>query len=697
MKYFLFVSLLLLIAFPANAQKVTVQVIKTGKAANSGWQVMDKFLQPVVSGNDYFPEDTALFILEANKRYFLHISVIEIYNPDTSLYSLRINGEPILYIRSKTEPGDYFYPFFTGVKALPSKITGGTNADIADFPWQVYFKSGNLLCGGSIISDSWVVTAAHCTRNENGSSIPVSSMAIIAGTSHPTVPFDGKTYLINEVIVHPGFNNNTHENDIALLKIAGPINLTNARPIKLVSDYDISNGAIDPGVMAWVTGWGLTNVSQQTLPLYLQKVQLPIVSDAQASTVWPVIPVTDIMAGYLNGNKDACNGDSGGPLAVPVFTDLKLAGIVSWGSPDCNTYGAYSNVSVLESWIRSNTGIPKEYTPPSPTGDSIICPGTDSSFYSVENLPPATSFEWQISPPAAGTIRNDSINATVIWAQNFTGPATLWFRATINDTVSEWSRLNVNIVLNTILTGQSQDRVICAGMPVILNVYASGHDLVYSWYRDSNLVQTGPASTLSIPATTTTNTGVYKCNVSGTCGTLFSGNINLTVHPLTSITYISPDTAVNFGSNVTLNVEAEGYQLNYIWEKDGKLLINDTASQFIMQNVNAGDIGIYQSVVTGYCGKEISDSIYLYVKKKVSNGEPQVFLWPTIVREEVNLALSNDDYYNIRIFSIQGKLMKELPDCRYRTVIDINDFAAGIYIVEVSNKNFRKTLKLMRR
>ena len=65
----------------------------------------------------------------------------------------------------------------------------------------------------------------------------------------------------------------------------------------------------------------------------------------------------DLMAGYQNGNKDACNGDSGGPLVVPVFGEYKVAGIVSWGSTQCSTYGAYTRVSDFLQWIRSKTGL----------------------------------------------------------------------------------------------------------------------------------------------------------------------------------------------------------------------------------------------------------------------------------------------------------------------------------------------------
>jgi trypsin len=696
MKKSVIISLLYLISLPVLSQKVTVQVIKMEKRAVPEWQVMDEKLQPLFSGNEFFGEDSVSFTLDANRHYFFKISVADIYNSDTNLYSLRINGEPILLINSNIGPGDHFFPFFTGIKAEATKITGGTNADISAFPWQVYYVSGNNLCGGSIISENWVVTAAHCTRNDNGSVISTSDMAIKVGATDPTDPAQGKVYGISEVIVHPNYNSQTLENDIALLNVAGSINFPNATPIKLVSAYDVANGATDPGVMVWITGWGLTSVTPEILPTILQKVQLPIVSNAQASTVWNTIPSTDIMAGYLNGNKDACNGDSGGPLVVPVNTEYKLAGIVSWGSPNCNTYGAYTSVSDLETWIRINTGIAQEFTPPSPEGPMIICQGTDSSQYAIGGLAGATSFEWQLSPVNAGLIVGDSTKARVQWNLNYIGPATIWFRAIVNNVVSEWAWLDVKVALKTILNSQSGDTVTCAGQSITLNVSGTGDNLIYKWFQNGNLFKSGNTGVLNIPAPSINSTGVYICNISGSCGSVSSDNINLTVHPLTSITFVSPDTDVSFGKDVTLEVNAKGFALTYQWQKDGKLLSDRNDSLLLLQNVNANDIGLYQATVAGYCGTKISDTVYVYVKKPDYSREPEVFLWPTITSDKFNLALSNDEYYNIRIFSTSGKLLREQSKCRFQTVIDISEFPRGFYIVNVYNNNFRRSLKLIR-
>jgi hypothetical protein len=678
------------------SQKVTVQVIKAEKTAMTEWQILDDQYQTVFYGSDYLIDDSVTFTLEANKRYILKISVSEIYNPDTSFYSLRLNSEPIMLTSSDIGTGDHFFPFFTGIKAKDVKITGGISAVISDFPWQVYFISGNSRCGGSIISGKWIVTAAHCTKNSSGDPVSPSAMSVKVGANNPHNALEGKTYNITEVIVHEGYNNQTLDNDIALLKITDSINFVNAVPIKLISADDVAEGATNPGVMSWVTGWGLTSVSPDVFPSVLQKVQLPIVSNTQAATVWGNIPATDIMAGYLNGNKDACNGDSGGPLVVPILGEYKLAGIVSWGSTNCNTYGAYTRVSGFETWIRTNTGIAKEYKPPSPVGDTLICQGGGSDQYSIANLPAATAYEWKLFPGEAGVILGNSGNASVSWNISYTGLVTVMLRVTVNNAVSDWSILKVRIVQNTKLLSQSKDTALCARQPITLDVVADGYNLIYKWYQNGLLIQSGASGQMHISSTSIDNSGDYKCLISGYCGTEFSKTVKLTIYPLTRILNVSPDIEVPFSNDVTLAVNSEGHNLMYQWQKDNVLLDNSISSQLTLQHVNATDIGLYQTTVTGTCGTETSETIYVYVKKQDYLAEPEVFVWPTITSNEFNVALSKDDYYNFRIFNSMGQLIKEQTNCRYQTIVNVNTLPKGVYILNVFNNNFRKSIKVIK-
>ncbi len=696
MKNFIIIFLLFLISLSASSQKVKVQVVQTGNIASSSWQILDEQYQSVFSGNKYSGVDTVTFSLEANKKYILQIAVYEVYKPDTSLYSLLLNGEPLIFINSNTKPGDHLFPFFTGIRSRDVKITGGTNASISDFPWQVYYISGNFRCGGSIISGRWVLTAAHCTQDDNGNPIPVASMAVKVGSNNPNNSLDGKRYVVSDIIVNEGYDNVTLENDIALLHIRDSINYPNATPIKLLSANNAASGATDPGVLTWVTGWGLTNVTPEIIPTSLQKVQLPIVSNAQASTVWPDIPSTDIMAGFHNGNKDACSGDSGGPMVVPVLGEYKLAGLVSWGSDKCNTYGAYTRVSLFETWIRTKTGIQIPFVPPAPAGDTIICQGTTSSQYSVTNRFNASSYEWRLFPSDAGTITGISSNASVLWDISKIGSVAVMVRVTVDNVVSDWSSLNVNIVRNTRLLSQSGDTTICAAQPIYLNMAAEGYQLVYKWFKNNNLVQSGNSSQLVFANSTTGNSGVYKCEVSGSCGTVLSRDINLTVHPLTNITFISPDVEVPFGGDATLQVVADGFDLNYQWEKDGVSITDANNALFSIRRVNAQAIGLYQSIVKGACGTKVSDTIYVYVKKDNTSDATEVFVWPTMTSSSFSIALSDDAAYDVKIFSYSGRLIREHSNLRFLTEIDVSTLPKGVYIIYVTSSNFRKSVKLIK-
>jgi len=675
---------------------VSIVLIKTENTGISEWQILDGQYRNIISGDDFSPGDSVLFSLEAGNRYILSISVSDLTYQDTTLCSLLINEEPVIRVNSGLDPGDHFFPFYTGVKKEISKIIGGTDANIADFPWQVYFEAGTYLCGGTIIADDWIVTAAHCTRNEDGTAIPVSEMFIKAGATNPYQVNSGKIYFISQVIIHENFNNNNLDNDIALLKLKSPVDVVNASPIKLVTAADALEGATDPGVISWVTGWGLTDLSPEVLPYNLQKVQLPIVSREQASTVWRSISDNVIMAGYRDATRDACNGDSGGPLVVPVSGEYRLAGITSWGSEDCDTYSAYTRISAYESWIRTLTGI-TEFAPPIPIGAILICHGTAFSQYNTTPVAGATEYQWELFPGEAGTISGTGNSATAVWDPQYLGPATIKLRVKINNTLSEWSRLGVEVVQNTRIITQPEDRVLCAGQTIDLSITAEGHDLQFYRYKDGILTNTLDTGIYKITGSVTSNSGVYRCMITGSCGTVWSADVNITVHPQTRINSFSEDITINSGSDVKLEVGADGHELDYQWLKNNEIVQNSYQSALDLPDVNASDIGLYQVIVKGTCGTELSGKAYLYVRKENNTASPEVFIWPTVTDGIINTALRTDEAYSIRVYSYTGSIIKELSGCRYQTTIYMNNYPPGIYIINVYNRNFNLKQKFIRK
>lgn len=695
-KYALTVVLFVFVSTVVFSQKTAVTILKTENAAVSEWQILDGLYRKVISDNEFNPGDSLLFSLEAGKRYLLNISLSDVIGPDTTLYLLMINGEPVLRINSGMDPGDHLFPFFTGVKKEISKIIGGTDADISDFPWQVYYEAGQYMCGGSIISEDWVITAAHCTRNNDGSEIPPAEMLIRAGATNPYQSHSGKTYLISEVIVHEDFNNRTLVNDIALLKLQQPVDVVNAKAVKLLTDADVMEGASDPGVMTWVTGWGLTQVSPEEFPWDLQKVQLPIVSEEQASVVWKNISGNVIMAGYRNADRDACNGDSGGPMVVSVSGEYRLAGITSWGSEDCDTYSAYTRISAYEDWIRTNTGI-SEYIPPVPEGDAIICHGTVRSEYSVNPSAEVQEYQWELFPVDAGSISSFAGTAAVEWNNDYFGPASIKLRVLVNNRLSEWSRLNVEIVPETRIIARPADGTFCAGQNIDLTITAGGHNLEYNWYKNGILTNTFPDGDYFITGSVTGDSGIYRCMVTGSCGTVYTDDISIVVHPLTRIKSFSRDITADSGDDVELEVDASGHELSYQWMKDEKNLPGNSEPDLRLININASDIGLYQVLVRGSCGTELSGKSYLYVRQEDFAAGHGIIVWPTVTDGVINAAVDSDESYNIRIYSYTGKKIRELRNCRYNTVIYMNNYPSGIYIINIYNRHFRWSQKFIRK
>ncbi|MGB5976020.1 MAG: trypsin-like serine protease, partial [Cyclobacteriaceae bacterium] len=251
-------------------------------------------------------------------------------------------------------------------KGDPNAIVGGSNADIANYPYQVALQttSGQQFCGGTIICDTWIVTAAHCLQGSSGNA---ANIQILAGTTRLSTAGQGQTRLVEQVIIYPGYVDVTLGRDCALLKLASPLDLSdpNVGAIPMATEADRNAGLTDAGVISTISGWG-TLSSGGSSPDVLQAAQVPIVSNAVADNAYGTTTITDdqLAAGYMGtGGVDACQGDSGGPLVVSDAsgTGVILAGIVSWGNgcalPDYP--GMYARASTFESWVDgivNNTG-----------------------------------------------------------------------------------------------------------------------------------------------------------------------------------------------------------------------------------------------------------------------------------------------------------------------------------------------------
>uniref|UniRef100_A0A4Y0BJH9 Peptidase S1 domain-containing protein n=1 Tax=Anopheles funestus TaxID=62324 RepID=A0A4Y0BJH9_ANOFN len=243
----------------------------------------------------------------------------------------------------------------------PHRVVNGQEATPGQFPYQIAllsnFPTGTGLCGGSVLTNNYILTAAHCVIS-GATTLALGGTAIIGAHNRNVVePTQQRIdFTTAGIVAHPGYTPTNIRNDVAVVRLNSPITFTDRiQPARLPGRSDTRQFG---GFTGTVSGFGRTSDASQATSAVVMFTSNPVMTNADCIASWNSVliePQNICMSG--EGGRSACNGDSGGPLAVQDGGSLQV-GIVSFGSAAGCAIGmpsVYARVSFFLDFIESNS------------------------------------------------------------------------------------------------------------------------------------------------------------------------------------------------------------------------------------------------------------------------------------------------------------------------------------------------------
>ncbi|KAJ3649457.1 hypothetical protein Zmor_021198 [Zophobas morio] len=230
------------------------------------------------------------------------------------------------------------------------RIINGNPASEGQFPWQAALFMANewftWFCGGSIISEEWILTAGHCVKEALSAQIVTGSLNVHQGTISNTTNF----------ITHEGFDFDTVSNDIGLARLDPPLKFD-----ENTAAISLSTQELGPDVDITISGWGYTSDTSEDISELLNYVELVTITNDECQDTYGVIRPEMICANSPSSQiRSSCSGDSGGPAVVNGTTNPVHVAIVSFVSTkgcEAGLPSGYTRTAYYRDWIKNNTGI----------------------------------------------------------------------------------------------------------------------------------------------------------------------------------------------------------------------------------------------------------------------------------------------------------------------------------------------------
>lgn len=246
-----------------------------------------------------------------------------------------------------------------------NKIVGGSFAPIESHPWlaAIFVRRGGFLCGGSLISPCWLATAAHCFSAGNHTDVRDLTVYLGRTAINETDPGREQRLAVDRLVIHPRYDDDTFNNDIALLRIRGARGRCAAKSASSrVVCLPPLHTHLPVGFQCGIAGFGYESDVLGRYSQHLKQAEVNLISQTVCKTrAYYGDQITENMfcAGSPDWSTDACKGDSGGPLACQVNGRMFLFGVVSWGDGCArrNKPGVYTRVTNYNKWIAATTGL----------------------------------------------------------------------------------------------------------------------------------------------------------------------------------------------------------------------------------------------------------------------------------------------------------------------------------------------------